>query len=183
MSEHPPNPLRHVNLGCNTTPHGTPIPRGPPPPDAGLRDLGSVGSLPRVPGFPLAAQSGLSLGQVGFGAVAGSCIDVGPQSDRPSIQGCYARGDLGSMGDQRYRGLTNVGAQLLQPTGVPTMQHSNQGEFSGPGYSPSGNAADPESDPWGGGVPTVGDGGRDPYAPGDRVYWSLPVLHPSGCSH
>ena len=40
----PPNPLRHVKFGCNTTPHGTPIPRGPPPPDAGLRDLGSVGS-------------------------------------------------------------------------------------------------------------------------------------------
>ena len=56
------------------------------------------------------------------------------------------------------------------------MQHSNQEEFSGPGYSPSGNAADPGGDPWGGGVPTVGDGGRDPYAPGDRVYWTLPVL-------
>ena len=31
----PPNPMRAYQLQCQTTPQGTPVPRGPPPPDVG----------------------------------------------------------------------------------------------------------------------------------------------------
>ena len=133
----PPNPMRAYQLQCQTTPQGTPVPVGPPPPDVGSTGQASVGALPRVPDFPSFPSTMVH--------------------EVPSVKA----GGLIGVGGLGYRG---------QP--VDTVSFA-----AGVGnvHRPSGTA-DPGGDPWAGGVPVVQDGGRDPYAPKDRVYWNLPLL-------
>ena len=69
-------------------------------------------------------------------------------------------------------GLVGVGGLGYRGQSVDTVSFA---AGVGDVYRPSGTA-DPGGDPWAEGVPVVQDGGRDPYAPGDRVYWNLPLL-------
>ena len=136
----PPNPFRTLNLQCNTTPKGTPVPSGPPPSSVGIGCSTPADNLPKLPGFPA----------VGSSAWHSNELERGPSL-------CAWQG---------YAGMN-------APPPMPPLRLASR--TVAPQYGPSGNA-DAGVDPWGGGVPERGDGGRDPYAPGDRVYWTLPVL-------
>ena len=143
----PPNPNRAWNLHCNTTPQGTPVPREPPPPDVSVGGQGTIGGMPSIPGFPLTASVGIPSTGV----------------DHSINMGLHTQGSQGFKNDG-YGSHLHM-SLMPHPANVPTT----------PVYGPPGNA-DPGRDPWMGGVPMQIEGGRDPYAPGDRVYWTLPVL-------
>ena len=130
----PPNPYRHWNLGCNTTPHGTPIPRGPPPEDSKCtvavkhdgvgNHVGSYNSPTMLRGGDSCETSGMAPRMTSFHG--GETVPAWPSRTRPSLEG------------------------LGMSSGVTSHELPN--------------------------LPEASESSRDPYAPGDKVYWSLPTL-------
>ena len=162
----PPNPNRAWSLKCNTTSQGTPVPREPPPVEAERESRSPWGGLHSVPGFPSTAESTVHHhGSTGLGL--GSHLYP------------HSEGFLGFRNELHGVQLPPPPFNLPHPCGPtqPPMHMPSHGvqALATPMYGPSGDA-DPGRDPWMGGVPTQVEGGRDPYAPGDRVYWTLPVL-------
>ena len=158
----PPNPFRHIDLHCNTTPQGTPVPKGPPPGQdqlawgqSGLESrLGehAVGVLAQVPTWPV-NHSGLGPGPLGV-----------PRDMQPG------NAMWGSFGNAIGSGMGDYGS-LPQTTFPPSGVSHGQPLPGRGGVDESLNNASLPVLP----VPPS-DNTRDPFAPGDRVYWQLPTL-------
>ena len=154
----PPNMRRAWNLGCNTTPQGTPIPQGPPPSEEGIAAMNRGGGIGVLQGFQ------------GFRGFDGH--DMVPTF--PKLSGGR---DFGVGQDPQPRPPAPPAWNVTSPS---ISGNRNQGNLAADFYTgsglgigpPNGNLKEPEFPPLSEGT---GDA-RDPYAPGDKVYWSLPAL-------
>ena len=186
----PPNENRAVSWGCNTTPQGTPIPKGPPPQDV---DLGAVPKGSRaclgvdsvnplntsntsnvlngyVGNHCFLGMSGRLEGQipVGMGSV-GQHVALGSATVGREPWAVNQWQGLGAQRDPPRVGPQVSNAFAIPPLPVPGV-HSSLGVGSGGGGGGGSSALGlPE-------LPEPSETSRDPFAPGDKVYWPLPVL-------
>ena len=122
----PPNERRYDRMGCNTTPQGTPVPKGPPPDDT---EYGM--------GWGIGAKSGMDPGYSTPPLIDPLRASVNANA-MPALPTLGGRGLVGSEG--RVSVNPEVTAQQF-----------------------------PE-------LPGPSEAMRDPFVPGDKVYWPLPVL-------
>ena len=193
----PPNDRRIDQLGCNTTPQGTPVPRGSPPAENAAEGLhrncgvvpfrvgdhhGDVGR--RDFGMQLGfgdRQSGLRQSLEGGGRLGLNGLDGGPASHYSRVESsARLSGQQIHFGSPFDPGLGSAASPLNLPV-LPRFPTNNDGSgFAGstvpyvrdsrPSDSTATAAVNLPELP--GGV----EGSRDPYAPGDKVYWQLPAL-------
>ena len=162
-----------VNL--NTTPNGTPIPAlpprspRPPPPPPPEPSSEPFFVIPEIPNFPTVNTEDFKNTVLTTGQVQGSVLE---NMNRQSEWQRLFRGEPVLPSEIRASAVGIQGQSAERGSGV-----KNGWEGMGPNLIGMTDALDVGPDPWATlDLNSLGPGGRDPFLPGERTYWTLPVL-------